>query len=128
MNIAMYVQCIMMCSATHFEIVFTGPSVVRISVMKNFELSLIVVRWDEVVNVSNYTVTWTDSDGTFLSTETLIQQSSLALSGLTLNTVYNISIVASNSHCTGPEFITSVLFSAGTELHTISDIYCTYVI
>ena len=103
-----------MCSATYFEeTVFTGLPVVRISVMKNFEFSLIVVRWDEVVNVSNYTVTWT-SDGTFLSSETLIQQSSFTLNGLTLDTVYNISVVASNSHCTGPEFITSVLFSAGT--------------
>ena len=82
--------------------------------MKIFERSVIVVRWDEVANVSNYTVTWT-SDGTNSTpSHTLIQQSSFTLNGLTLDTVYNISVVASNSHCTGPEFITSVSLPAGT--------------
>ena len=100
------------CSTMHFEkIVFTGPLVSTVSVMKIFESSVIVVQWDKVADVSNYTVNWT-GDGT-LSSHTQIDQS-FTLNGLTLDRVYNISVTATNSLCTGPEFITSVLFSAGT--------------
>ena len=112
------------CSAMHFEkIVFTGPPALTVSVMKIFESLSIVVWWDKVANVTNYIVTWT-SDGTSLSSHTLIEQSPFTLNGLTFDTVYNISIAATNSLCTGPEFITSVLFSAGTVCMYHFGMYC----
>ena len=81
--------------------------------MRNFESSSVVVQWDEVDDVTNYTVTWT-SEATPLQSATLIEQSSYTITELTLDTVYNISVAAANNHCTGPEYRTSIIFSAGT--------------
>ena len=111
-------------SAMHFDkIVFIGPLVSTVSVMKIFESSVIVVRWDKVANVTNYTVTWT-SDGTLLSSRIQIEQL-FTLNG-SIDTVYNISVAATNSLCTGPEFITSVLFSAGMYLPFLYLLYVIY--
>ena len=81
--------------------------------MKNFESSSIVVQWDTVANVTNYTVMWTNDANPIHST-TLIEQSSYTITGLTLDTVYTITVTAANRFCTGPEVMTSVVFSAGT--------------
>ena len=81
--------------------------------MKDFESSSVVVQWDEMDDVTNYTVTWT-SENILLQSHTLIEQSSYTITGLTFDTVYTITVAASNSHCTGPEYRTIVLFSVGT--------------
>ena len=84
--------------------------------MKNTESLSIVIQWDEVDDslTTTYTVTWTSNETNSIQSHTLIEQSSYTITGLTLDTVYTITVAASNSHCTGPEFRTSVLFSAGT--------------
>ena len=96
------------------------------NVLKHFENSSIVVQWDQVANVSNYTVTLT-SESIPTRSHTLIKQSPYTITGLTLDAVYNISIAASNSHCTGPEYKTSVLFSAGTYIQFPVDAVCMYI-
>ena len=83
------------------------------NVVKDLENSLVVVQWDEVDDDTNYTVTWT-SEAIPIQSATLIEQSPYRITGLTRDTVYNITVVASNNHCTGPEYRSSVLFSAGT--------------
>ena len=81
--------------------------------MKDNKSSSIVVQWDAVANVTNYTVMWTNDANPIQST-TLIEQSSFTINGLTLDTVYTINVTAANRFCTGPEVMTSVVFSTGT--------------
>ena len=81
------------------------------------ELS-VVVQWDEVDDSlnANYTVNWT-SDGTdSVQSRTLIEQSSCTITGLTLDTVYAITVTASNKCGTKTER-TSVTFSTGMYHH-----------
>ena len=76
------------------------------------------MQWDEVDDslLTNYTVIWT-SDGTnFVQSHTLIEQSSYTVTGLTLDTVYTIIIIASNICGQGPEYSTSVLFPSAMYL------------
>ena len=85
------------------------------NIIKNITNSSVVVQWDTVDDVqdTNYTVTWTianESDVTQENTE----QTSYTLTGLTLNTVYNINVTATNKCGQGEEFRTSVLFSEVT--------------
>ena len=85
------------------------------NIAKNFINSSVVVQWDAVDDslLTNYTVTWTDDRIFSIQSHTLIEQSSYTITGLTLDTVYDISITAANEFCTGPENMTSILFSAG---------------
>ena len=85
------------------------------SIEKRILESKIIIKWDPVDNSlpTNYTVTWT-SDGTnSTQSHTLIEQLSYTITGLTLDTVYNITITATNRCGTGPEYQISVSFSAG---------------
>ena len=95
---------------------FTDPTALKGSIEKRILESEIIVKWDPVDNSlpTNYTVTWT-SDGTnSTQSHTLANQSSCTITGLTLDTVYNITITATNRCGTRPEYQTSVSFSAGT--------------
>ena len=49
-----------MCS--NFEFSLTGPSILRVNIMKNIESPSIVVQWDAVDDslYTTYTVVWTD--------------------------------------------------------------------
>ena len=79
--------------------------------MKNTESLSIVVQWDKV-DVSlhtTYTVVWTsERDLNNVQVKTLIEQSSYTITGLTLDTVYTITVTAYNRCGTGPEYSTSV--------------------
>ena len=92
--------------------------------MKDLENSLVVVQWDEVDDVTNYTVTWT-SEAIPIPSATVIEQSSYTITGLARDTIYNITVVASNNHCSGPEYRSSIIFSAGT--YHFSYFYCIYI-
>ena len=92
---------------------FTGPPALTVDLVKNIKSLSIVVIWDAVNNVVNYTVTWI-SESSLTQSYTLIEQSSYIIAGLTLDTVYNISVFATNKFCTGPEFRISAILSAGT--------------
>ena len=62
------------------------------------------------------TVTWT-SDGTnSIQSHILIEQSSCTITGLTLDTVYTITVIADNICGQGPEYSTSVSFPTGMYL------------
>ena len=98
-----------------FTFVFTGLPALSVNVTKNIETLSIVVQWDVVDNSlpTNYTVTWTsESDG--IQVATPIEQTSYILTGLTVNTVYTITVTAANMCGSGPEFTTSILFSSDT--------------
>ena len=72
---------------------------------------------DDSLNTT-YIVTWTskrdrDQSNTVKVTN-VIEQSSYTITGLTLDTVYNITVTASNRCGTGPEYKTNVSFPTGT--------------
>ena len=86
------------------------------NIIKNITNSAIIVQWDAVDDLfpTIYTVTWTD-DRNIHEVATLIEQTSYTITGLTLNTVYTITVSAVNRYCgSGPEFKTEVIFSAYT--------------
>ena len=84
--------------------------------MKNSKNSSIVVQWDAVDDslTTTYTVTWHNESGHIIQAPALREQTSYTITGLTLDTVYTISVTAANSCGGGPEFITSISFSADT--------------
>ena len=102
--------------------VFTGPPASTIGIIENATDLSTIVQWDEVDDSlpTNYTVTWTNDVTTPVKSITLIEQSSYTITGLILDTVYNISVFAANECDQGPAFMTSVLFPTGTYV-------CTYL-
>ena len=86
------------------------------NVIKSFKDSSIVVQWDEVDDflLTTYTVTWTSNGTNSIQSHSLIEQSSYTITGLTLDTVYTITVTAANRCGQGPEYLTSVSFFAGT--------------
>ena len=75
------------------------------------ELS-VVVQWNEVDDSlpTTYIVTWSGKETNSTQSHTLIEQSSYTITGLTLDTVYTITVTVTNRCGTGPEYITSVSF------------------
>ena len=98
-----------------FTFVFTDPPALSVNVTKNIETLSIVVQWDVVDDFlpTNYTVTWT-SESDDIQVTTPIEQTSYILTGLTVNTVYTITVTAANMCGSGPEFTTSISFSSDT--------------
>ena len=85
------------------------------NIIKNIERSLIVLQWDTVNNplVIVYTIIWSsERDG--LQVATLTEQSSYTITGLTLDTVYTITVNVANTCGSAPEFSTSISFSMDT--------------
>ena len=77
--------------------------------------SSIVVQWDEVDNSlpTTYVLSWASERDHIVHPVTLIEQSSYTITGLTLDTVYNITVTAANGCGTGPEYSTSISFPTG---------------
>ena len=75
----------------------------------------VIVQWNEVDDFlsTNYTVTWTNGVTKPVQLNTLIEQSSYTITGLTLDTVYTITVIATNMCGKGPEYSSSVLFPTG---------------
>ena len=93
------------------------------NIAKNTESLSIVVQWDEVDDslLTTYTVTWTsERDLNNLQTKTVEEQSSYTITGLTLDTVYTITVNAQNRCGTGPEYSTSVSLTSYTTFTTSS--------
>ena len=86
------------------------------SITKNTESISIVVQWDEMDDSlsTTYTVTWTDESNHMLHSFTEEEISSYTITGLTLDTVYTITVSATNKCGTGPEYRTSVSLSTDT--------------
>ena len=105
---------------THIHILFsfymyTGPPALTVNIMKNIERSSIVVQWDAVDDFlhTTYTIIWTD-DRDLNGADTVEEQTSYTITGLTLDTVYTITVDAVNKCGDGPDFITSVSLSSDT--------------
>ena len=86
------------------------------SIKKIFINSSIVVQWDEVDDslATTYTLTWTSERDHIIQVKALEEQLSYTITGLTLDTVYTITVTASNICGTGPEYMVRAIFSAGT--------------
>ena len=103
----------------------TGPSALTVNITNNIESSSIVVQWDEVDDSlsTTYTVTWTsERDLNNVQVKTLIEQSSYTITGLTLDTVYTITVTANNRCGTGPEYSTSVILPIDATSYSLSSI------
>ena len=75
------------------------------------------VQWSAVDDgiVTSYAITWIRAGGSIQSDQ-IIEQTSYTITGLTLDTVYTITVTAANKCGQGPEFSTSVSFPTGTFL------------
>ena len=95
---------------------FVGPSDLEVSIMRNIVDLSVVVWWDEVDDSlpTNYTITWTSNSPKH--SVNLTEQPSYTITGLTLDTVYTITVTATNMCGTGPEYKTSVLLPTGMYL------------
>ena len=117
-----------------YILISIGPSALIVEVTKNNESLSSDVQWDAVDDSldTNYTVTLTDSSDNTPSVATLIEQTSYTITGLTLDTVYTITVIASNTCGQGPEFSTSISFSTGTtfslHIHTYVRTYLTALV
>ena len=100
--------------------VFTGPPALTVKIMKKID-NLLIVVWDKVDDSLNttYEVTWGSNK---TQSHTLTKQSSCTITGLTLDTVYNISVTASNRCGTGPEYSTTVILTSDTTSATLNNI------
>ena len=86
------------------------------NITKNTESSSIVVQWDEVDDSLpiTYIVTWTSERDRITQSQSLEEQSSYTITGLTLDTIYTITVAATNRCGSGPENRTSVSLTSGT--------------
>ena len=90
-------------------------------IIKSINNSSILVQWDEVDNSLNATyVIWLSDDSGALQVISLIKQSSYTITGLALDTVYTITVTATNMCGTGPEYKTTISLSTGTTTPIIS--------
>ena len=109
-----------MCYSAHIIYCkFAGPPALRMNIMKNIECSSIVVQWDEVNDSlpTTYIITWTV--GNLYGYATIEEQTSHTIAGLTLDTVYTITVSAAN-RCGDVEVTTSVSLSTNTTSTTPS--------
>ena len=83
--------------------------------MLNTLSSSVVVQWDEVDDslTTTYIVTWVSERDHIAHPVTVTENSSYIITGLTLDTVYTITVTAANRCDQGPEYRTSVSLSTG---------------
>ena len=87
------------------------------NIIKSTTNSSIFVQWDAVDDflLTAYAIIWFDTRdlyGVYIAT--VDEQTSYTITGLTLDTVYTITITAANKCGSGPEFRTSIFFSPFT--------------
>ena len=94
----------------------TGPPALTVNIMKNTESSSVVVQWDEVDDSlpTTYTVTWISESDYNIQVKTLEEQSSYTITGLHLDTVYTITVTATNRCGSGPEYSTTITLHTDT--------------
>ena len=121
LKIYIFAICIDGCNDIIMYPTCIGPSVLTVNIAKNIENSSIVVQWDIVDDslITTYTITWSRVGGG-LQTATLAEKASRTITGLTLNTVYIITVGAANMCGSGPEFSTTILLSVATTSATSS--------
>ena len=89
----------------YFTWIFTGPSGLTVNIVKNIESLSVVVQWDAVNGflLTTYTITWTDGRDLF-EVAIVDEQTSYTITGLTLDTVYTITVAAVNMCGQDPAF------------------------
>ena len=96
--------------------VFTGPPGLTVNIMKNIENSSIVVhvRWDAVDNFipTSYIVTW-NSENDQAQAASVPAEQAYTITGLTLDTVYTITVAAANCG-QGSKFTTTISLYTST--------------
>ena len=82
--------------------------------MLNTESSSIAVQWDEVDDSlhTTYTIIWISERDHIAHPAAIEEQSSYTITGLTLDTVYSITVTAANRCGSGPEYSSSVSITA----------------
>ena len=81
--------------------------------IKNAESLSIIVQWDIVEDFlfTTYVIIWGDRNDQFATVD---EDTSHRITGLTLDTVYTITVTAANNCGQSPEVRTSVSFPTGT--------------
>ena len=107
-----------------FICICTAPPALTVN-MKNIQSSSsIFVEWDKVDDslTTTYIVTWASERDHIVHHVALIEQSSYTITGLTLDTVYTITVTAANTCGQGPEYRTTILLAtnATTTLSSLS--------
>ena len=92
------------------------------TITKSTESSLIVVQWDKVDDSlpTTFIVTWTSERDHIERSRGLVGLTSYNITGLTIDTVYNITVTATNICGTGPEYRTIVSLTLDTTSTTSS--------
>ena len=109
---------------------FTAPPALTVTITNNTESPSVVVQWDEVDDFlyTIYAVTWTsERDLNNVQIENVEEQPSYTITGLTLDTVYTITVTATNRCGSGPEYSTSVSISTGTMYFNYLCTVCIYI-
>ena len=102
---------------------FTGPSALTVNITKNTENSSVVVQWDELDDsliTTYYVIYWTGNRTNTMQFNTLIERSSYTLTGLTLDTVYTITVTAANRCGAGQDYRTSVSLTTDATINSIT--------
>ena len=95
--------------------IYVGPSALTVNILKNIRSSSIIILWNPVDDFLPTTYTVALTDGRNVSeVATLTEQTSYTITGLTLDTIYTITVTAANRCGDGPEFSTSISFSNDT--------------
>ena len=86
------------------------------NITKDIESLSLVVQWDAAEDFIDtiYTVLWGNGSNPIFKVATVTEQTSYTITGLTLDTVYTITIAAANMCGDGPEYNTCILLSNDT--------------
>ena len=109
--------CSYVCTHVHKSvyICFTGPSALTVNITKNVIDTSVFVQWNAVDDFlpTSFIVTWTSERDHIAQSQGLEEQSSYTITELTLDTVYTITVTATNKCGTGLESVTSTSFTTG---------------
>ena len=96
-------------------ILFAGPSKLTVNITENIVDLSVFIQWNVADDFlpTTFTVIWI-SEKTRAKSHTLIEQSSYTVTGLTLDTVYTITVTPANRCGTGLEYRTDVSFPTGS--------------
>ena len=120
MNVLIIRMYIILNIHNHVNTCFTGPSALQVNASKNIMNLSVAMQWDEVDGslTTTYIITWISERDHIARHVTPTEQSSYTITGLTLDTVYTITVTASNRCGQGPEYRTSVSLSTGVYIYS----------
>ena len=104
-----------------FQNCFTGPPPLTVNISKNIESSSIVLQWDAVDDflITTYVITW-KSNATDIKSVAVIERTSYIITGLTLDTVYTLTVIAYNKCGERTDYTNKVSLYADTTSTTSS--------